>query len=74
MPYVKPKTTAFAAIGRLLKGYGASAAAVAGACNWSYAKARDRLNNPGHLTFDELELISRRFHIPKDEIVEAIAK
>ena len=73
MPYTKTDTP-FSAVRRLLTGYGATPQAISGKTGWSYGKAADRLARPDKLTLSELKSLSLKFHIPKDEILEAVAK
>lgn len=72
MPWVKERPKPFAAVGRLLKGYDVTPSALASKTGWSYGKAQSRIKNPATLTLAELDVISRGFHIPMDEIRSAI--
>jgi len=72
MPYIKEKPKPFAAVGRLLKGYDVTPTALAEKTGWSYGKSASRLLNPETLTLLELDIISRRFHIPMEEIRQSI--
>lgn len=72
MPKVKKTDPPFAPLGRLLRGYGVSAVALSVRTGWSYGKASARVNNPGSITLGELEIIRRKFEIPKAQIMEAL--
>lgn len=67
MPYIK-KTTPHEKSMRLLKGYGVTANKLASILIVSVPTARKKLNNPGLLSGEEWLKISRRAHIPVDEI------
>ena len=69
MPYVKT-TTLHEKSRRLLKGYDITPQRLSSILICSVPKARSRINNPGTLTGDEWLLISRRGHIPMEEIRE----
>lgn len=71
MPYIKQKAPPWAAMQRLLRGYGMTPTALAGVLGVSRPTATSRLENPGTLTLEELHRISTRAHIPFDEIREA---
>ena len=74
MPYIKPKEVPFIAVTRLLKGYDASAVTIARKTGWSYCKAADRMERPERLTLGEITELARKFHIPKEEMMEAIGR
>jgi len=57
---------------RLLKGYEINAVKLASMIDVSEPTARKRLKNPGLLTGENWVNISRRGHIPIDEIREVI--
>lgn len=67
MPYI-PKHDPHEKSRRLLKGYEITAAKLASYLMCSEPTARGRLRNPGKLTGDEWLTISRRAHIPVEEI------
>lgn len=71
MPYIKQKAPPWAAMQRLLRGYGMTPTALAGILDVSRPTATKRLENPGTLTLDELHKISTMAHIPMEEIREA---
>lgn len=71
MPKVKTQEVPFAKIARLIRGY-ASVTDVAECLGVCYATAKARQDKPETLTLGELRDISRRLHIPKQEIMEAI--
>ena len=64
----------FAKVKRLLVGYGLNGPALAKVLDCSAPTARARLASPGDFTLAELELVSRRGHVPFDEIRAAISK
>ena len=74
MPYIKERPEPFSAVGRLLRGYGVTPTALAGKTGWSYGKAQTRGRVPGSITLSELDIISRNFHIPMEEIRQAITR
>lgn len=74
MPYIKPKEAPFAKMGRLLRGYGLSGQRLAEVLECSAPTARARLAEPETLTLRDLDRISRRAHIPMEEIREAISR
>jgi len=69
MPYI-PKRENHERSKRLLKGYEISAANLAKYLGCSEPTARDRIKHPGKLTGDEWLTISKRAHIPMEEIRE----
>ena len=73
MPFVK-REVPFAKMQRLLRGYGFNGPKLAEILGCSLGTARDRLNNPGHLTLLELEKINRLGHVPMEEIKNALVK
>lgn len=72
MPYIKPKEPPFVRMQRLLRGYGYNAESLAPVLGVTPPTARKRLNNPQLLTLQDLAMISRRAHIPWDDIREAV--
>ena len=72
MPYTKLNATPFIKMRRLLLGYEltpTTLSAILGVCRNT---ARARLENPGKLTLEDLYTISRKAHIPIEEIREVI--
>ena len=67
MPYLK-KTGEHEKSYRLLKGYGLNAVKLAEIAGISEPTARKRLKNPGLLTGNDWLNISRKCHIPVEEI------
>ncbi len=67
MPYVK-RELPHEKSKRLLKGYGITARRLAEILPCSEPTARKKINNPGLLSGDDWLKISRRGHIPVDEI------
>lgn len=75
MPYTKPLTPMpWAKMSRLLKGYDLTGPKLAEILGVSRPTARSRLDEPGKLTLADLDLISRRAHIPLDELRECIGR
>ena len=71
MPYVKSYTK-IDKLRRLLKGYEFTAPRLASIIDCSVPTARRRINDPESFTVEELRKISRRGHIPLDEIRAAL--
>lgn len=71
MPRVKTAGPLFAAVARVLKGYG-STTEIAAAMEKSVPTATARIKRPEDLTLGELRRLSMRLHIPKEEIVNSI--
>ena len=71
MPRLK-NAEPFGEVGRLLRGYDLSAAALAGLLGVSEPTARRRLREPESFTLSELRKIARGTDVPADEIREAI--
>lgn len=71
MPYV-PKVGRHEKSKRLLLGYEITAAKLAKYLGCSEPTARDRLRNPGKLSGDQWLIISKRAHIPVEEIRSVI--
>ena len=67
MPYLKKKGE-HEKSKRLLKGYGLTGASLATIIQVSEPTARKRLKNPGLLTGENWLAISRKCHIPIEEI------
>lgn len=74
MPYVKTPERPYAAVGRLLKGYGMTAEKLSGILECSVPTARARLNDPQRFSLAELALVSRKGHVPIEEIRDAITR
>ncbi len=74
MPYVKKPEQPFAKMTRLLRGYGLTATELAKLLGCSYPTGQKRLNQPESMTLGELDQISRRAHIPIEELREAIQR
>ena len=73
MPYIKPHDPPFVKVKRLLLGYGLGVTELASVLDCSRNTAAARLNDPQRFTLGELNTISKRKHIPIDEIREAIS-
>ena len=71
MPRVKLHEIPFERLARLIRGY-ASTKELAEKMQFSYGTANARLHRPETITVGELRDISRRLHIPKEEIMEAL--
>lgn len=69
-----PRDVPFVKLKRLLIGYGLNGPALAKVLDCSAPTARARLTSPGDFTLAELELVSRKGHVPFDEIRAAITK
>lgn len=72
MARLNRRETPFAEMQRLLRGYGLNGPKMAVAMGCSENTAKKRIDNPGLLTLNDLENISRRAQIPMDEIRGAI--
>lgn len=73
--YTTPlKKPPFSRMGRLLKGYGLTAAKLAEILEVSTPTARQRLAEPERLTLGDLDRINRAGHIPMEELREAITR
>lgn len=73
--YTKPlQKQPFSSMGRLLKGYGMTAAKLAEILQCSQPTARQRLAEPERLTLGDLDRINRAGHIPLEELREAITR
>ncbi len=70
MPYIKPKPKPFDGLRRLLLGYEIDAVRLTQILDCSYPKAKSRIDNPGKLTVEELDMIRRNGHVPIEEIRE----
>lgn len=71
MPWLKqPKP--LGTLKRVLTGYEVTATAFAKAAGFSYPTAKKRLDDPRLLTLGDLLKISQHFHIPIEELREAI--
>ena len=73
MPYIKPKTQPFDKLHRLLVGYGLNGENLSRTLSCSPTTARKRLSAPETMSLGDLSRISRRHHIPIDEIRECIS-
>lgn len=71
MPWTK-KPKPLATLSRTLAGYGVTPTAFAKAAGFSYPTAKRRLDDPRLLTLEDLLKISQNFHIPIEELREAI--
>lgn len=71
MPYTRTIKLPLIELSRLLKGY-ANADEIGSAIGKTEKTARARLKTPTDITLGELIALSRRLHIPKDEIMGAI--
>ena len=74
MPYIKKAAKPWAPVERLLRGYGLTPTNLASTLQVSRPTATRRLEQPGTLTLDELHTISTRWHIPMEEIREAVKR
>lgn len=74
MPYIKPKEPPFIRVRRLLLGYEMTPQSLAAVLECSENTARARLRSPETLTLGELDKISRRGHIPMEEIRAALVR
>ncbi len=73
MPYLKPQKQPFDKLHRLLLGYGLNGENLSAALSCSATTARKRISEPGTISLKELSQISRKYHIPIDEIRESIS-
>lgn len=75
MPYTKPLLTQpWGRMHRLLTGYGLTGPKLAEILGVSRPTARNRLDEPGKLTLEDLDKIARYGHIPLDELRECIGR
>ena len=74
MPRVRTPEIPFVKMQRLLLGYGYNGPALARILDCDPKTARDRLKHPEKLTLKALDLISRRGHIPMEDLRVAIQK
>lgn len=72
MPYLKQKPIPFQKMQKLLKGYGFNGENLVPVLGYSPKTNRSRIQDPRLLTLGDLENLSRKGHIPIDEIREAI--
>ena len=72
MPWKKPPEKPFVEMERLLKGRDINSTRLAAILGVSLPTARNKLENPGKLTLNDIDLIRRFGHIPVDEIRAAI--
>lgn len=68
MPYIKPRDVDFVKVQRTIKGYSILAPQLAQALDCSEPTARKKLNNPELFTLADIKKISRRLHIPLEEL------
>lgn len=73
MPYTR-ENKPFSKMHRLLKGYELDGPKLAAILGVSPPTAKTRLDNPEKLTLDDLDKISRRGHIPMEELRECITR
>ena len=73
MPYLKQQPKPFEKLHRLLAGYGLNGENLSRTLSCSPTTARKRISEPGTLNLTELSMISRRHHLPIDEIRECIS-
>jgi len=74
MPRLRQQTAEFAALGRLLRGYGASGASIARTLGCAPGTGKKKLDEPKYLTIGDLSKLSAEFGIPFDEIRGSIVK
>lgn len=74
MPKLRQSKPDFAPLGRLLKGYGATGAAVARAIGCAPTTGKKKLDDPKYLTVGDLSKLSLAFGIPFEEIRNAMIK
>ena len=72
MPRLKERTTPFAKVTRLIKGYGFNGSNLEPILGYSAKTNRKKIEDPRELTLGDLEKICKNGHIPIDEIREAI--
>ena len=74
MPYVKTPSRPFAAISRLIRGYGILQKDLASMLNISRPTAKKLMENPELFTLKDLDRLNRYGHIPLDEIRAAAVR
>ena len=74
MPRLREQKADFAALGRLLRGYGANGASIARALGCAPGTGKKKLDEPKYLTVGDLVKLSASFGIPFDEIRNAMVK
>lgn len=74
MPRLRQQRPDFAAVGRLLRGYGANGASIARALKCSPTTAKKKLDEPKFFTIDELFKLCLHYGIPFVEMRESIVK
>ena len=74
MPRLKEKPMKYLAMHRLLKSYGLTGPKLSKILECSHCTAKRRIDNPGHLTLDELVKINHGVPIPWEEIKRAIVQ
>jgi len=72
MPYKKSPAKPFQSMERLLNSYKINAPALARILGVSAPTARYKLNNPEEFKFKDMALISKKAHIPMEQLREAI--
>ena len=74
MPYIRKTEMPFVKMRRLLLGYELDAVALSAIIGCSYNTARSRIDHPEKLTLAELDAISKKGHVPMDELRSAIIR
>jgi hypothetical protein len=74
MPRLRQPQADFAAVSRLLIGYGATGISVSNALGCAPATARKKLAEPKRFTLGELSCLGRKYGIPFEEIRAAMVK
>lgn len=74
MPKLRQQRPEFDAIGRLLRGYGATGASIARTLGCAPATASKKLNEPRYFTIGDLVKLSFAYGIPFEEVRGAIVK
>lgn len=72
MPYVKPLEPKFVKMQRLILGRGLNSTSLGQILECSRPTAQKRIKKPEDLTLRDLAKLSRRGHIPWEEILEAV--
>ena len=74
MPRLRKSQVEYAAVSRLLRGYGANGASIATALGCAPATARKKLADPKRFTLGDLDCLSRKYGIPFEEVRANITK
>ena len=74
MPKLRQAKADFAALSRLLIGYGASGISVSKTLGCAPATARKKLAEPKYFTLGDLSCLSKKYGIPFDEIRGAMVR